>query len=164
MENTTNRQVGARIAKARVAMALTQAELASEMSALLGREIRPLTVTRMEGGKRPIVVDELVAAADALKIGPEDLLTDTDLPIGSIRIVGAYQAVLRASSVLRDSVQQYISSHNDLHRILAEVGDKYLDRLPAVTKVFIEATNDWTVEFIVSEAQKGGGFDEGTTA
>src|SRR4051812_6295275 len=118
VENLTNQQVGDRIAKARGEMKLTQAELASEMSIRLGREFRPLTVTRLEGGKRPIVVDELVAAAQALQIKPEDLLSDSDLPVGSIRIAGLYQAVLRAHNQLTSAVQQYVSAQHDLRKFL----------------------------------------------
>jgi transcriptional regulator with XRE-family HTH domain len=164
VENITNQQVGARIAEVRGEMKMTQADLASEMSARLGREIRPLTVTRLEGGKRPIGIDELVAAAEALQIKPADLLTDS-LPMGSVRIVSAYQAVVRASNRLETAVRQYVSDQRHLHDVLDEMGDdKYLDRLPAVTRTFVDAARDWTVQMIVAEAQNEGGSEDGAEA
>lgn len=161
VENITNQQVGARIARVRVTMELTQAELASEMTARLGREVRPLTVTRLEGGKRPIGVDELVAAAESLNVKPEDLLSDNGLPMGSVRIVAAYQGVHRAHNLLTTAVQQYVSAQNHLHEVLAKMGDKYLGRLPVVTRMLVQAAaTEWTVDFVVGEAQKEKGQDD----
>lgn len=152
MENITNQQVGARIAEVRGAMKMTQAELASELTARLGREIRPLTVTRLEGGKRPIGVDELVAAAEALHVKPENLLVDGSLPIGAAFVLGAHQTLLRAINNLEAAVRQYDSAQSKLHAALDENG-KHLDRLPGFTRLFIEAARDWTVEFVVAHAR-----------
>lgn len=160
MENITNQQVGARIANVRGEMKMTQAELASEMSVRLGREIRPLTVTRLEGGKRPIGVDELVAVAEVLQVKPADLLTDS-LSIGSVRIVGAYQAVVRASNRINDAVRQLVSAQKELHVLLAETkGKEYLERLPAVTRMFVRAASEWTVEHVINEALNEEGDDD----
>ena|SRR5690625_4715238 len=162
VENITNQQVGARIANVRGEMKMTQAELASEMSVRLGREVRPLTVTRLEGGKRPIAVDELVAAAEVLQVKPADLLTD-NLSVGSIRIVSAYQAVLRASNRTHDAVRQFISAQSELRSLLAEKkGKEYLDRLPGATRLFVAAASDWTVDHVIDEALNDGGDDDGS--
>jgi transcriptional regulator with XRE-family HTH domain len=159
VENITNQQVGARIAKVRGDMDMTQAELASEMSVRLGREFRPLTVTRLEGGKRPIGVDELVAAAEVLQIKPADLLVD-DLPMGSVRIVGAYQAVLRVSNKLEAAVREWDSAKARLLDVISGTSDKYLERLPATTRMFVKAATEWTVEDSIAEARNEGGKDD----
>lgn len=158
MENITNQQVGARIATVRGAMKMTQAELASEMTARLGREIRPLTVTRLEGGKRPIGVDELAAAAAALRINPGDFFAD-DLPMGSVLIVSAFQTLVRASNQLEAAVRQYDSAHRDFLDELGRADGKFLDRLPAGTRMFIEAARDWTIEGAIDGARAGGESD-----
>lgn len=163
VENITNQQVGARIAAVRGEMKMTQAELASEMTARLGREIRPLTVTRLEGGKRPINVDELAAAAAALRINPADFFAD-DLPMGSVQIVSAFQAVTRASNHLKAAVRQYDSMHREFHDVLDRADGKFFDRLPFGTRVFIEAARDWTIEGVIDEARSEGGAPDGAEA
>ncbi|MDM3973279.1 helix-turn-helix transcriptional regulator [Mycobacterium marseillense] len=163
MENITNQQVGARIAAVRGEMKMTQAELALEMTARLGREIRPLTVTRLEGGKRPINVDELAAAAAALRINPADFFAD-DLPMGSVQIVSAFQTVVRASNQLITAVRQYDSAHQDFLEVLDRTDEKHLDRLPVGTRVFIEAARDWTIQGVIDEARNEGGASDGAEA
>ena len=163
VENITNQQVGARIAEVRGAMKMTQAELASEMTARLGREIRPLTVTRLEGGKRPIGVDELVAAAEALHVEPKHLLVDGSLPIGAALIIGAEQALFRAANQLETAVRQFDSAQGKLHDALNENG-KDIKRLPGFTRVVVEAARDWTVEMFVAKARSEEVEDDGAEA
>ncbi|OBK51913.1 hypothetical protein A5656_25295 [Mycobacterium gordonae] len=164
MENITNRQVGARIAEVRSAMKITQADLASEMSARLGREIRPLTVTRLEGGKRPIGVDELVAAAEVLRIKPADLLIDGSQNVGTVHIVGAYQRVIRASNQLELAVRQWITAKQDLVDVLDGEDGKYLDRLPMITRSEVASVRNWTVQEIIDGAPAGEGSDDDAKA
>jgi transcriptional regulator with XRE-family HTH domain len=164
VENITNQQVGARIAEVRSAMKITQADLASEMSVRLGREIRPLTVTRLEGGKRPIGVDELVAAAEVLRIKPADLLIDGSLNVGSVRIVGAYQRVVRASNQLEMDVRQWFTAQKDLIDILDGEDGEYLDRLPTMTRNEVDSVRNWTVQEIVDGATNGEGSDDDSEA
>lgn len=163
VENITNQQVGARIAAVRGEMKMTQAELASEMTARLGREIRPLTVTRLEGGKRPINVDELAAAAAALRINPADFFAD-DLPKGSVQIVSAFQTVSRAGNELISAVRQFNSAHRDFLDVLDRTDEKFFDRLPFGTRVFIEAARGWTIEGVINEAASEGGASDDAEA
>lgn len=163
VENITNQQVGARIAAVRGEMKMTQAELASEMTARLGREIRPLTVTRLEGGKRPINVDELAAAAAALRIKPAEFFDD-DLPMGSVRIISAFQAVTRAGNQLVSAVRQFNSTHRELLDVLDGADGKFFDRLPFGTKVFIDAARDWTIESVINDAATEGDAADGAEA
>jgi transcriptional regulator with XRE-family HTH domain len=163
VENITNQQVGARIAAVRAEMKMTQAELASEMTARLGREIRPLTVTRLEGGKRPISVDELAAAAAALRINPADFFAD-DLPMGSVQIVSAFQSVVRANNQLIAAVRQYDSARRDFLDVLDHADGKYLERLGVGTRVFIEAARDWTIQGVIDEARNEGSESNGAEA
>lgn len=71
---SANAEVGQRVAGLRKAAGWTQGQLAERLSAVLGKPIEPLTVTRMEGDKRPIVVAELVALADVFGIKASELL------------------------------------------------------------------------------------------
>lgn len=79
-------EVGRRIAEIRTAQGMTQASLASRMSAGLGKEVRPLTVTRIEGGKRPLVVDEVVVIASVLGVHVVNLLPENDQPLPPLEL------------------------------------------------------------------------------
>ena len=61
-----NAAIGANVATLRNERAWSQAELADRWGAALGRRIDPTTVTRLERGRRPIPVHELVVLADVL--------------------------------------------------------------------------------------------------
>lgn len=89
----------------------------------------PSRSPRLEGGKRPIGVDELAAAAAALRVKPADFFAD-DLPMGSIQIVSAFQAVVRANNQLISAVRQYDSAHSGFLDVLDRSGGEFLDRLP----------------------------------
>lgn len=83
MENNAanvNQRVGQRVAQLRTAAGLSQRELAAQISLRLGREFGTVTATRLEGGKRPITVDELAAAAQALGSRPATCSVTTTWP------------------------------------------------------------------------------------
>ena len=145
--------VGERVARVRAEMKMTQAELAAEMTARLGREVRPLTVTRLEGGKRPIGVDELVAAAGALNVKPADLLTDDDLPLASVRLVAAGQSLARATNALQQAVVDWVSAQDLLNQYLNH-GQKALDLLPSGSRTWLEILGRAELSVVISEAQK----------
>jgi transcriptional regulator with XRE-family HTH domain len=65
---------GTLVRQARENRQWTQADLAGRLSKLLGREIRPLVVTRIESGKRPTPLDELAALAQLLHLQLDPLL------------------------------------------------------------------------------------------
>jgi transcriptional regulator with XRE-family HTH domain len=56
--------IGRNVAHFRARHDWSQAELAERWGKALGRRIDPTTVTRLERGKRPIAVDELIVLAD----------------------------------------------------------------------------------------------------
>lgn len=149
MENSINQQVGERIAAIRNQLKMTQAELAEEMSVRLGREIRPLTVTRLEGGKRPIGVDELVAAAAALRIPAADLVGPSDLPTAFLRINAAGKEASRAAWGLKQAVRQWIQAREQLNRIAL---DYSVESLPVITRDEVEKLLGTTVEELVRDA------------
>ncbi|SHP01296.1 putative DNA binding protein [Mycobacteroides abscessus subsp. abscessus] len=71
----TNRLVGRNTAEFRGQKGLSQAELATRLAAQLGKtSIDPTTITRLESGKRPTTVDELVALAQILDVDVSSLL------------------------------------------------------------------------------------------
>ncbi len=148
MENSINQEVGERIAALRTQLKMTQAELADEMSVRLGKEIRPLTVTRLEGGKRPIGVDELIAVAAALHIPAADLIGPSDLPTNFLRISSAGKEASRAAWGLKQAVRQWIQAHDQLSRVFQEYP---AEALPVVTRQEAEKLISTTVEGLVNE-------------
>lgn len=152
MENITE-QVGDRVARARTEMGLTQADLADAMSTRLGREIRPLTVTRLEGGKRPIGVDELVAIAAALGIEPADLLSDVRLSSGAVRAAATGQKYVRASDELQDSIRGWQLAHEEVVTILKNA--ELFGSLPVSTQKWLRAIGEQSlIELVEASSRK----------
>jgi transcriptional regulator with XRE-family HTH domain len=160
VENIRNQQVGARIAEVRADMKMTQADLAAEMTARLGREIRPLTVTRLEGGKRPIVVDELEAVAEALRVSTNDLLGPGDLPRGAILVNSASQEALRAGNALSKALREWLWARSRLRRALES---KAAEALPASQLLWARTVSDMTIEGFLVEAQQEVERDDSAT-
>lgn len=155
VENIFGVQVGERVAKVRTAMKMTQAELARGMSERLGKEVRPLTVTRLEGGKRPIAVDELKAAAQTLRVSVTDLLdTDDDLDFEFLAVITAAEHKSRATYELGRAVREFLTAEALLNKMMGENPD--LTTLPASTRTFITqmATNT-RFDQVVNEAAGG---------
>lgn len=96
-------EMRARIRKAREAKGLTQAELATRMSAL-GVALHPSAVAKIELGPRVVTVDELVAIARVLDVSVELLAVGpSDDPTSDYQT--GYQDGLRAAlQVLMDRV------------------------------------------------------------
>lgn len=133
-------------------MGLTQADLADAMSTRLGREVRPLTVTRLEGGKRPIGVDELVAIAAALGIEPADLLSDIRLSSGAVRAAATGQKYVRASNELQDSIRDWQSAHEEVVAILKNAD--LFGSLPVSTQKWLRAIGEQSLTELVEASSK----------
>ncbi|MDO3315703.1 Helix-turn-helix domain [Mycobacteroides abscessus subsp. abscessus] len=70
-----NKIVGRNTAQFRGQKGLSQAELATRLATQLGKNsVDPTTITRLESGKRPTTVDELVALAQILDVDVNSLL------------------------------------------------------------------------------------------
>ena len=69
-----NTLFGERVASLRTAAELSQAELASRLSEVLGKKMDPTTVTRMEKGTRPTSVVELYALGEIFGVSASDLM------------------------------------------------------------------------------------------
>jgi transcriptional regulator with XRE-family HTH domain len=93
---------GAQVKQARESLQWSQAELAKQLGHALGKEVNALVVTRIEGGKRPVSIVELVALASVFKTTPGKLLEgqklDTD-HIEADRTVGRW--VMREGAARR---------------------------------------------------------------
>ena len=96
-------EVGQRIGALRVAQGMTQAALGRQMGAVLGREVKPLIVTRIEGGKRPLVIDEAVAIAAVLGVDPAELLRAADAPLPPMGLQRAQTEYAAAVDALKTS-------------------------------------------------------------
>jgi transcriptional regulator with XRE-family HTH domain len=101
MEKMTGRLIGQRIGDIRAAQGMTQARLAREMSEALGCEVKPLIVTRIEGGKRPLIVDELVVIARVLDVDVAELLRTTGSPLPRMELQRARIEYDNACDALR---------------------------------------------------------------
>ncbi|BBX69583.1 helix-turn-helix domain-containing protein [Mycolicibacterium psychrotolerans] len=121
MENNAanvNQRVGQRVAQLRTAAGLSQRELAAQISLRLGREFGTVTATRLEGGKRPITVDELAAAAQALGVTTSDLLSDDDLAPDAVEVLNAARDMMMANGALDAAVREWVRARHRLDALL----------------------------------------------
>ncbi len=164
MENIFSKQVGERVAKVRTAMKMTQAELARGMSERLGKEVRPLTVTRLEGGKRPIVVDELRAAAETLRVSVADLMnTDHDLDFEYLAVIMAAEQKSRAAYELGRAVREFLSADTYLRKMMELKLD--ITTLPMSTRMFVaQMVKSTPFDRVVDEARRDWGKDHDAEA
>lgn len=163
MENIFSKQVGERVAKVRTAMKMTQADLARGMSERLGKEVRPLTITRLEGGKRPIVVDELKAAASTLRVSVADLMnTDDDLDFEYLALVVAAEQKSRAKYTLASAVREWLGAEAYLNKMVEMKLD--MTKLPTVTQMFVAEMFRTPFDRVVDEARRDWGKDHDAEA
>lgn len=73
--------VGRRVADGRNVAGMSQAQLAAKLANWLGKPVDPSTITRLELGRRPISVEEIVALALILGVEPGQLLTGGKSPV-----------------------------------------------------------------------------------
>ncbi len=160
VENPINQQVGERVAQVRTQMKLTQAELASEMSARLGRDIRPLTVTRLEGGKRPITIDELIAVAATLRVSVQDLIGPGDLPMAAIAVQSLAAEALRAMNALDKAVREWVWT-----RKMLEDAFRYKSgaKLSMASREWAKSLIELDVHQIVNDAVAGAEAEDAKT-
>lgn len=144
-------------------MKMTQAELARGMSERLGKEVRPLTVTRLEGGKRPIVVDELKAAAATLRVSVADLMdTDAELEFEYLAVVVAAEHKSRAKYTLASAVREWLGAEAYLNKMIEMRLD--LTKLPTVTQMFVAEMYHTPFDRVVDEARQEWGKDHDSDA
>lgn len=92
----------------RIAVGMTQAELAQALSERLGVTVYPTAVNRIEHGTRDVRLSEAVYVADVLRTPLMDLLGDGEDP-RDVEIRNAEYAVEQAELLLRaaeDEVEQ----------------------------------------------------------
>lgn len=144
-------------------MKMTQAELARGMSERLGKEVRPLTVTRLEGGKRPIVVDELKAAAETLRVSVADLMnTDDDLDFEYLAVIMAAEQKSRATYNLASAVREWLSAEAYLSKMMELRLN--LTTLPGSTQMFVGQMYRTPFDQVVDEARRDWGKDHDAEA
>ncbi|MGD3151947.1 helix-turn-helix domain-containing protein [Tsukamurella tyrosinosolvens] len=108
---------------------MTQAELARQMTAGLGHEVKSLIVTRIEGGKRPLTVDELVVIASVLGVDVLSLLEDPGAPVPDVKLqatIVAYRAardaLVSADAARGAAIGRWMAARADLQAALKESG------------------------------------------
>ncbi|MFT8180070.1 Putative regulator or DNA-binding protein [Mycobacteroides abscessus subsp. abscessus] len=133
-----NKIVGRNTAEFRGQRGLSQAELANRLAAQIGKSsVDPTTITRLEAGKRPTTVDELVALAQILDVDVAALLhpgPDAAQLITIQRAVTRLREHLAAMRTLVITAGAILQYHPDLlerlstkDRELLENMSEYLD-------------------------------------
>lgn len=134
-----NKVVGRNVALRRQAMGLSQADLANQLAAYLGKDrIDPTTVTRLESGKRPTTVDELAALSKILDTDAQTLLTPT---LNSNRSA----ALERAASLIRHHGH---AAFDNLIKELAGIANAYpdwMEQLPPREMNLIQAIGKYNL-------------------
>lgn len=157
--------VGQQVQAQRTAAGWSQSNLAERLGAALGRSIDQSTIARLEGGKRPITVDELVVLAELFDLTPVDLLVDPDVIENEVKrwsntvlrnISELQEAEAHVAELKRESVMQ-----KDIHMawlLLNESrGDSPAERASLIEALTIFQAHHW------GEVEGGGYFQTAGT-
>jgi transcriptional regulator with XRE-family HTH domain len=106
--------------------------LAEKLAARTGRDrIDPTTITRLEAGKRPITVNELVALASIFGVSVEDLTSGGDQVAGIAEFREAVQEMYRGLAEVQRAHREFDKSRGvvrdivDRHPELARLGKEF---------------------------------------
>jgi transcriptional regulator with XRE-family HTH domain len=110
-----NKSIGANVAALRTEAGWSQAELAERWGNALGHRVDPTTVTRLERGRRPTTVHELVQLARLFDVRhwydlvqePTVRAAAADLDRANTRVFGSYNRI-------RDATYEYLDALTDL--------------------------------------------------
>lgn len=127
--------LGANVKRAREARGWSQERLASLLSEVLERDIKPLTVLRLEKGTRPTTVAELVALANVFALGIGTLIGQDDNSDATVypvltRAAAARMAYLDAVAGLRKAERDLEAV--DLNGASDQARQDHRDRLAQV--------------------------------
>ena len=117
------KKVGARIREARERRGLSQAAVSQQLAAL-GVTLHQTAVTRVESGRRPLSVVELLALADVLGVETDDLLHDQgERSAAMLRwdVVAARRRAFDAQQEALRAVSRYNELSNEALRLLDEL-------------------------------------------
>ena len=111
-----NGLVGRNIASLRANTNMSQAELAKRLAKTLGKtRIDPTTITRLEQGKRPTTVAELVALGQIFRVHVSQLLDQpADSPEAIAKIVAALDKYQTARNRAVDAIGDWIFDRKDV--------------------------------------------------
>ncbi|MER5507180.1 helix-turn-helix transcriptional regulator [Streptomyces sp. NPDC002766] len=141
---------GAQVKQARESLGWSQAELATQLGHALGKEVNPLVVTRIEGGKRPVSIVELTALASVFKTTPGKLLegiqVDTD-HLEADRAVGRWitreAAARRALGELAGFLKNHPNTRETIRASLFRtVGDEVDDVMQRLDAAVVEEPSE----------------------
>lgn len=79
VQQETRGVYGPRLRQVRNHRGWTQEQLAQEMAGRIGHPMNRATIAKIEGGRRPLEVGELVALAAALGVSPSSLFLEQDV-------------------------------------------------------------------------------------
>ena len=113
----------ARLRDAREAAGMTQAELAALVSERHGIQLDPMTVLRMEKGRRRITLNEAVAVADVLGIRLFDLLLPVTAMMASAHPDRRRKDAERLAGELEKLDGQLAQTEADTARSRAKAGE-----------------------------------------
>lgn len=94
--STLGLQVGERVRELRTRAGLTQEDLAVRLR-MLGHDLHSTAITRIEKGKRGVLVDDLVALAVALDVSPNRLMLPAEADDEEVGLTPATVAAARTA-------------------------------------------------------------------
>ncbi|WP_328587093.1 helix-turn-helix domain-containing protein [Streptomyces sp. F-3] len=141
------RQFGALVRKAREAQGWTQTELAQRMSALMGKEVPMLAVTRTESAKRPVPLAEVAALARLLNLELDSLLNP-------VTVRGSRDELVKRAAKLRAEI-------DDLHKVEVQLMADYASVNQRLRRVRIRKDElERELQGLERAARKGGADGE----
>jgi transcriptional regulator with XRE-family HTH domain len=118
-----NAAVGANVATIRAELGWSQAELAERWGNALGHKIDPTTITRLERGRRPIPIHELIALGTVLDVGWANLVMPPTILAAAKEFNAWSSALTRAYEQIRDAVEEYLKAQHSLALVTQQAED-----------------------------------------
>ncbi|WP_405524608.1 helix-turn-helix transcriptional regulator [Streptomyces canus] len=110
---------GALVRAARENRQWTQADLAKRLAELLGKDVNPLVITRIESGKRPVPLAEVAALAQLLNLSLDPLINPT-------RLRGSADELRQRAVEIRAEIDEGHQQEAQLTASLASVNQQLL--------------------------------------
>lgn len=109
------------VRKARENRQMTQADLAKRLGRLLGKEVPPLAVTRIETGKRPVPIQEVGALAQLLNLELDSLLNPAPVHMSRDELVQRAEQVRNEINELHHDEVQLMAAYASANQRLRQV-------------------------------------------
>ena len=112
---------GAMVRQARENRQWTQADLAQRLGKVLGKEVQPLVVTRIEAAKRPVPLTEVAALAQVLNLELDPLLNPAPVRGPRDELVQRIEHVRAEMDELHRTEMQLMAAYASANQQLRQV-------------------------------------------